>query len=188
MVYVVALDGSSGRVVDAELLNIDELLDFPLTLPTPLSGQLPTPLVKLSGRGFPADYISIGSIDIVSERLKDTLLGHDPKIEFLTIQLYDRKGRPYRSEPYFFAHLLVEVDCIDRANSKLVVAEDGYVEDIIKLTLSDEAASAEPVFWLGNTSCLPRWFVCDNLANEIIHGGFTGIKFDTIDKAVGRSR
>lgn len=68
---------------------------------------------------FP-DFFWHGCMTVVSDRFKSLLVSMDyVQAEFLPAKLLSKKGELVSGNPYWFMHLLEEIDCIDYTNSDI---------------------------------------------------------------------
>lgn len=113
---------------------------------------------------------------VVSEQLRDFIVGEKiPAVEFLPVNVRDHKGKP--TAPYFIAHLLQPIDCLDREASGAVVrptAKD-QIMAVKRVVLRPDAIPQDRTFF-AVAGFLRIKMVRRDLADSI-ERQFPGIKF-----------
>ncbi|MDC4765284.1 hypothetical protein NQ808_19215, partial [Acinetobacter baumannii] len=97
----------------------------------------------------PADYFHVGSLFIVSSKLKDILETKQVSAEYLQIKLYKPNGIPIQNK-YFFVNLLKKINCINKEHSRYT-EEEGLVDEIYKLVVDVDKVKNEVLFRIDKT-------------------------------------
>ena len=165
----------------ADILNLDEFMEVPFELPASLGGACPKPVIKLAQRKRPSDFFQVGAMMIASERLCIEFREADAQFEFIEVDLLDYQENRHEGPPYYFAHLLAEVDCFDFERSLYTLDRFGYANDIKKLALHTERLGATPVFQIKHVN-LTTWFATDEFAARMQSSRLSGMLFLELDE------
>jgi hypothetical protein len=165
---------------EAHFVNFHEFVDEPFMLPAPLRPDFPQPMIRMEQFEPNSDYFEVGSMKLVSEQFRQELLRLNANMNFIDVQLFDRYGRLYDATKFFFAHLLVELDCFDYDRS-LYRKRRNYVMHVQRLALREDKVGEEPVFRIANVA-LGDWFVSDKCAQHIASTNLRGILFLNLDE------
>ncbi|MFA3514549.1 RHS repeat protein, partial [Acinetobacter baumannii] len=124
------------------------------------------------------DYFHVGSLFIVSRKLKNIFEEKKVLAEYFLINLYKENGE-YLEEEYFFVNLLKKIDCINKIDSKYS-EEDGFIDEIYKLVIDEDKAKNEVLFRVDKTFN-NIILVHDSLSDVIKKSGCTGVNFIKVD-------
>ncbi|MDC5511604.1 hypothetical protein NRA54_18505, partial [Acinetobacter baumannii] len=97
--------------------DISVLKEIKLTKGEPISDRNIKIDIDLIEEYEPADYFHVGSLFIVSSKLKDILETKQVSAEYLQIKLYKPNGIPIQNK-YFFVNLLKKINCINKEHSR----------------------------------------------------------------------
>lgn len=142
------------------------------TIPWPLfSGQrinrlLPKTAVYLKSRLN--DYLRVGSLRIISPRLRSLMEGAGAKVEYVNVSIV-HEGREY--DDYSYLNFLEVIDCVDRARS---IIEPGIWAEgnIRRLVLDEQKIGASALFVIEDTVLIG---VSDALSATIRKADCTGV-------------
>lgn len=134
--------------------------------------------IDLIGKYQPADYFHVGSLFIVSRKLKNIFEEKKVLAEYFLINLY-KENSEYLEEEYFFVNLLKKIDCINKIDSKYS-EEDGFIDEIYKLVIDEDKAKNEVLFRVDKTFN-NIILVHDSLSDVIKKSGCTGVNFIKVD-------
>lgn len=164
--------------------NINEFMEIPFELPPPL-GVIPRPILRLESGRPPTDYFTAGSLKLVSSRLRDELEATQAEFEFFPVDLRDNRNNRYTACPYFFGHLLREIDCFDYGQS--VYEFDKYNPEMVgrvyELRIHEAAIGQTPVFWIKDV-VFTNWLVSNEFAQHLQSTGLTGMVFRELKDAI----
>lgn len=158
--------------------DISVLKKIKLTKGEPISDKNIKIDIDLFEEYEPADYFHVGSLFIVSSKLKDILERKQVSAEYFLIKLYKPNGIPIQTE-YFFVNLLRKIDCINKEHSRYT-QEEGFIDEIYKIVVDVDKAKNEVLFRIDkifNNIIL----VHDSLSYLIKSLGCTGVNFIKID-------
>ncbi|MGB8808867.1 MAG: DUF1629 domain-containing protein [Acinetobacter calcoaceticus] len=158
--------------------DISVLKKIKLTKGEPISDKNIKIEIDLIEEYEPADYFHVGSLFIVSSKLKDILERKQVSAEYFSIKLYKPNGIPIQTK-YFFVNLLKKIDCINKEHSRYT-QEKGFIDEIYKLVVDVDKAENEVLFRIDkifNNIIL----VHDSLIYLIKSLGCTGVNFINID-------
>jgi len=158
--------------------DISVLKKIKLTKGEPISDKNIKIDIDLIEEYEPADYFHVGSLFIVSSKLKDILERKQVSAEYFLIKLYKPNGIPIQTK-YFFVNLLRKIDCINKEHSRYT-QEEGFIDEIYKLVVDVDKAENEVLFRIDkifNNIIL----VHDSLSYLIKSLGCTGVNFIKID-------
>lgn len=189
MVKAIDVDWSdSSNRTDADWLNIKEFVELNFIRP-PSLGQCPTPILRLRSCRRPLDYFEVGSLKVVSERLRRELESAKAEFEFFPVDLWTKRNERYTACPFFFGHLLKEIDCFDYDQS--IYEFDKYssnpkmVGRVYELRIHEAAIGQTPVFWIKNV-VFTNWLASDEFAQRLQSTGLTGMVFYDLKDAIAK--
>ena len=149
----------------------------------PFPDDFPMPVVAYRRGELPVDYFECLHLKLVSEKCRAVLENLNVSMEFLPIKLTNMNGRVYGGGPYFFAHLLAELDCFDYEKSSFETTEfrsgKKVVRDVRSLVLRDEIVGTEPVFTVKDISFFPC-LASDEFAQAIEETDLVGFLFEDV--------
>ncbi len=126
------------------------------------------------------DYLSSGSLNIVSARFADALSTFT-EIECIPISGL-HQGKEYKAKQFYILHVMKRLDAMDRDKSIFTEwseADGGGIHTFQKIVLNPDVTRNVPIFTLGEMGVpLFRNDVCQRL----IHEGFQGLGFFPIEK------
>lgn len=171
----------------ARLTNYIELCEKGLkpNLCVPVPWPFPESTLEISTEGQPADFISAGSIFVVSEKLRAILGEFKVPAEYFQLRVM-HNGKLYVKRKFYFANILDVVDCFDYERSVYEQTPMG-VTGIDTLVLVDSKAAGHHLFRVGpigwahspNPKAVGDVFECasEELARRVIASGTTGVYF-----------
>jgi hypothetical protein len=122
---------------------------------------------------YPADYFVVGSLNIVSQRLREAFVSTEVEMEFFPVEIIPLPGYPADLQPYFAANLLNRVKAIDEVRSDMVRdPEHGLIEYIDNLVLKEEAFKGIKIAVIDEIAMIG---VQPEVAEAIERSGCTGI-------------
>lgn len=163
----------TGEYTRGSLLNLKEFRGVKTTLPETLAGKFPGAHIRIDSEDPPADFFTVGTLFIISRKLKSVLDEFPLVRELYTVDVRYKEDRsPIGS--YFFLHILDTADCLDRANSQFK-EEKGYVGDITKLVIDESKAAGKHLFRLAH-AYQRLVFASEELATAVEAAGITGVR------------
>lgn len=175
MYYVIEETYEDEYYTDAVVENIQEILDYKVSLPEKLGNNFPRLMVKVISKNKPTDFFMSGPILIVSKELKDIFDRFNSKIEYFPVSLIHKKTTYENS--FYFAHVLCDMDFIDKEKS-IYTMDRGYFDEIEKLVINEDILNNEPIVIL-TKSFLRVLIINEELFKEINKLSITGINFST---------
>lgn len=127
------------------------------------------------------DYFKVGPRPIVSDRLRQIFEDFHVAAEFIPIKVVDNDGKPVLDGPYWFLHMLEEVQCIDVANSIIERFDEDTkspLKRIDKLVFIDAAIESRHLF---RPEGMVLLFVSEELKSAILKKKVKGPKFTPLD-------
>jgi hypothetical protein len=159
-------------------IGTDATLSAPFFRGRRIAAEFPRTVIVTEARSALPDFLSAGSVDAVTNPLRDLLVQHGVNAEFIEIEV---KATHHRTVPrYHFMNVLDIIDCIDRQRSKIEefsAEAGGGILGIDELYLDDSKLSGQPLFVLGGR---PLLMAHESLKSAIEAAGFTGIKFQAL--------
>jgi hypothetical protein len=141
----------SDGYTEADFRNIANETLRGLILGVPMSGRFPETTIAIRSESPPTDYFDVGSMMVVSARLRQVLESFQARAEFLRLNVETASG-PFTGDPYYCCNILQFVDCVDRGRSELTYqTKPGFTDriDMIQRLAIDEAiAGSHPLFRL----------------------------------------
>jgi hypothetical protein len=127
-----------------------------------------------------------GGHRVISARLKDFIEARKPTgVEFLSVSIINHKGK-VASADYFILHPVRILDCVDQKRSTFVwnPIDKDLIASCSELVFDLAAIPEDALIWR------PRHlyydvFVQRRLADDIVAGGFTGVRFKEIEEYGG---
>lgn len=177
MSKVLIADLSDGYT-EADNLSIDDSAFWLLMRCVPLSTVFPATTVAIRSKGLPRDYFEVGSMIVVSQRLKQTLESFKVNAEFFKIDIHTA-GDVVVSDDYYCCNILDCVDCFDYSRGKCGFhTKPGYsdrIDGIQQLAIDETVAASHLLFRIAKGA---EYIVCvnDQLADSLAKRGFTGCK------------
>lgn len=139
----------------------------------PLKNVFPTTTIILKSKPKPPDFLTLGSVAVVSDRLRIFLQQERVSAEFIDINVI-QKGEPLEQR-YYFANFLDVISCFDFDRSifqEYPPEAGGGILNIDELYLDEEKIGNCRLFVLDE--CLLT-LVREDLADALEQGQFTGI-------------
>lgn len=173
MYYIIEETYEDEYYTDAVVENIQEILDYKVSLPEKLGDDFPRLMVKVISKNKPSDFFMSGPILIVSKELKGIFDIFNSKIEYFPVSLTHKKIIYENS--FYFAHVLYDIDFIDKEKS-IYTMDHGYFDEIVKLVINENILDNEPIVIL--TKSFSRVLIInEELFKEINKLNIRGIKF-----------
>jgi hypothetical protein len=166
------------RYTQASNLNINDDVMWDLLKCASLIGRFPNATIAIKSDSPPTDYFEVGSMIVVSQRLKQTLDSFRAKVEFFKLNIQTDSGDCVADE-YYCCNILDCVDCIDYNRSKLAFnSKPGFndrIDEIQQLVIDETVADSHMMFRIANGA---EYIVAvnDRLADSLTQGGFSGCK------------
>lgn len=92
MYYIIEETYEDKYYTDAVVENIQEILDYKVSLPEKLENNFPRLMVKVISKNKPTDFFMSGQILIISKELKDIFDRFNSKIEYFPVSLIHKKN------------------------------------------------------------------------------------------------
>jgi hypothetical protein len=173
-----AMWGGIWRGIDLTYIETQAALAAPFGRGRRIAAEFPRTVIVTEARSALPDFLSAGSIDAVTNPLRDLLVQHGVNAEFIEIEV---KATHHRTVPrYHFMNVLDIIDCIDRQRSKIEefsAEAGGGILGIDELYLDRSKLSDQPLFVLAHR---PLLMAHESLKSAIEAAGFTGIKFQAL--------
>jgi hypothetical protein len=135
----------------AGLEHDEELLKVDFASGAPLSVQWPKDLfIRLESAQPPDDYFCIGTMFVVSERIKRVFDDTGVHAEYFQIPVVFPRGRKVK-KIYYYANVLAIADCLDWKRSKYTLSPRGNAEFIKKICLVETKVPKDPLFYVAKT-------------------------------------
>jgi hypothetical protein len=128
---------------DSDWDSVDDILTAPIL------GSFPVLTLQCRRREAVPDYFESGSKPIVSAKFRNLAERFSVAAEFLPVNLLDYQGNPARGGPYWFMHMLEEIDCIDLEQSEyetLSDRPDSLLRRVRKLSFRPEMIGDRAMF------------------------------------------
>ena len=177
MTKILIADLSDGYT-QADNLSIDDDAFWNLLTCKSLKPGFPETTIAIRSESPPTDYFEVGSMIVVSQRLKQLLENVQAKAEFFKLNVQsDRED--FAGIEYYCCNVLECVDCIDYSRSKLTFhTKPGFtdrIDGIQELAIDEAIAAPHVLFRIAKGA---EYIVCVNadLANSLTQGGFSGCK------------
>lgn len=139
-----------------------------------LKNVFPATQIALKSRPDPPDYMTVGSLEIVSDRLRRFFERQSVRAEFIEIDLIQR-SLPVRGQ-YYFMNILDCIAALDRKRSRFEesVLESGHrrIVPIDQLLLDQERIGDSRLFVLTERILV---LIRKDLADALRATGFSGI-------------
>ena len=165
----------------AKNLGMDEL-DIADIWPTDIesfANRWPRIVLEVITKHLPNDFFRVGSIDVVSDKLRKVMEATGLQAEFLPVfVLY--KGKKCSRRSFFFCHILAQVDCFDHQKGQCTYHKapgfEDHVDEIQKLVIDEGKAAGHHLFRMSKGA---EYVVCvsDELAARISESGTSGMRF-----------
>lgn len=145
---------------------------------TPAPVPFPLLTLELLWEYPPADFFEVGTLFVVSGRLRDALLEFDVPAEFFPVRV-TRSGGVLVAGAYSICNILRLVACFDLIRGNYTFEEHPalghHVQKIHRLAIDDALAAGHDLFRIADGGA---YIVCvsDRLADRITKGGFTGVR------------
>lgn len=165
----------------AENLSMDDLDEadiWPMDTEA-FADRWPMVSLKVTTKHTPNDYFQVGSIDVVSDRMKAVMETFGVDVEFLPLRVFYR-GKEYTKQSYFFCHILDQVDCFGYERGQYSFHNrpefKDRIDEIDKLAIDEEKAAGHHLFRLDKGA---EYIICvsDELAKRILDSEATGARF-----------
>lgn len=140
-----------------------------------MGSRFPQTVIRVNPVPKPPDFFTVGSLDIVSARLKAFFQKENLNIEFLPLRM--QVGAEDIADSFFFANPLDVFPCLDRENSKFSEydeSEGGGIMRIDHLVLQDDLTSGSKYFVMEERLLL---IAEKELFQKMIREGFVGFDF-----------
>jgi hypothetical protein len=147
-----------------------------------LKSEFPPTTVNLKSRPKAPDCIGVGSLDLVSEELRDFLVAEKINAEFIEVEVLQSGQRT--AKRYFEMNLLDVFACLDASRSKydkFPKEAGGGILTIHELYLDESKIGASLLFVLGEKVLL---LVREDLADALRSSKFTGLGFKPLPKGL----
>jgi len=167
---VLTSDGKAdqdARIVTSQSLQVNYFSGLPI------GHSFPYTEVALSAHGNP-DIICVGSLDLVSQKLRDRLEAEGVNAEFLPVEVTEKGGRS--SKRYYELNLLTMLACLDQARSRFTefpIEAGGGLFRIHELHIDQSRAGNSSAFILKEK---PMVIVRHDVAMRLQSLGFVGLK------------
>jgi len=175
--HAVVLDEMKGYDDDFRLVNGERVAKgFPSKVKFTMDKEFPTDTLLTD------NLLNSDRLIVASERLADFLRERDSKlIEYLPVTIVDHKRKPIK-EPYFIAHPVDPVDCLDieACGAKYLPIDEDNIWKLDRLAVQESKVSAQRMLFRPkayNAVILVR----RDLANAISKEGFTGVSWTEIE-------
>lgn len=177
MTKILIADLSDGYT-QADNLSIDDAAFWKLLTCESLSAIFPETTIAIRSESPPTDYFEVGSMIVVSQRLKRLFESFQAKVELFNLNIQsDRED--FAGVEYYCCNILDCVDCIDYKRSKLTFhTKPGFtdrIDGIQELAIDEAIAASHVIFRIAKGA---EYIVCVNelLADSLTQGGFSGCK------------
>lgn len=177
MTKILIADLNDGYT-QADNLSIDDAAFWNLLTCESLTGSFPETTIAIRSESPPTDYFEVGSMIVVSHRLKQTLENLRANVEFFKLNVQSDRD-DFVGIEYYCCNILDCVDCLDYSRSKLTFhTKPGFtdrVDGIQELAIDESVAALHVIFRIAKGA---EYIVCvnDRLADSLTHGGFSGCK------------
>lgn len=158
----------------------DYVSDIPQDLMkcVPMAGRFPETTIAIRSESPPTDYFDVGSMMVVSARLRQVLEIFQAKAEFFRLNVETASG-PFAVTPFYCCNILERVDCVDRGRSELTYhTKPGFtdhIRSIQRLAIDESIADSHPLFRLAK-GAEDLVGIGDELADAIKQEAITGCK------------
>lgn len=160
----------------ADNLSIDDSAFWDLLGCVSMKDHFPKTTLAIRSNAPPTDYLEVGSMSVVSGRLKQVMEKFEPQAEFF--KLHIQTGREdFKSIEYYCCNILDCVDAVDYDRSQLTFhTKPGFtdrIDAIDKLVINEAVAASHVLFRLDKGA---KYIICvnDRLADAITQGAFSG--------------
>lgn len=180
MIKLLSMDTSEGAPFpDASIPEMEKLAGLKLSGGNSLAGKFPA-LTLLLEEGYEApgvgDYFQVGSLKVVSEKLKLAFERAQAELEYFpVVVIYEDDPT---ETPYFVANPLKRIHAIDQANSIAKFDQYGFCSRLEKLVL-DESTFDDTN--LAVVHGIARIGVQEEVARIVEAAGCTGLVFVDAD-------
>lgn len=142
---------------EAEHLDMDKLLIFSdqlrelnlkdrnIPVTRSVESIFPKIRINITSSFKVPDFFCCGSVNILSNKLRDLLVTLDSELEFFSVQVLQNMVPLNRQ--YFAINVLSHAQCIDLKNSNLLV-EDDWIDEIDSITFKPVAGGLNDLFVL----------------------------------------
>lgn len=168
--YVLEESIEEKYAVNAIIHNMNMVTNFKTTLAVPLGDNFPTLDISIISYNLLPDFFHLGQFLIISESLKVIFESFCIDFEYYPVCI-----RNDHSLGYYYAHLLSEIDFIDREKSTYIIYDElpEYIEEVTDLKLKENMC-----FTLSRLkNCFDqRFFVInEEVANKLLENNIKGI-------------
>jgi len=162
-------------------IETSETLDVHFVRGRSLKGVFPLTTVSLKLRPKAPDCIGVGSLDLVSERLRDFLVAENINAEFLEVEVV--QGRKRTDSRYYEMNVLELVECLDRQRSvfqeNTLSSGERFVSGIDELYLDESKLRGSRLFVMKERLVI---LIREDLAGALAAEKFTGLGFKALPK------
>jgi hypothetical protein len=145
-----------------------------------LAGRFPpnTRLELLTDHA-PPDFFEVGTLFVVSERLRAVLSEYKVHAEFFPLRVI-HEGAEYTERRFYFCNVLNCLECFDLARGKYTFWKKpgftDHVKAIKKLAIDEAKASGHDLFRIAKGG---EYIVCasDRVASRVVERRLTGVRF-----------
>jgi hypothetical protein len=173
MTFIVSTDYRGDRDNRATILDMKMLRSLRLRSGDPLAGRFPPDLkVVISAGGAVGDWFYVGSMLVVSQKMRQVLDRFGVQAEWFPISLEFKETGIAPGIDYYYLNILGIVDSLDRSRSTFT-PEGEYATDLRKVSL--RPVDDEPPLYLVAKAIPSLVCVRDDVASEIRSAGIRGV-------------
>ncbi|EOL8947296.1 hypothetical protein NNQ28_00900 [Cronobacter dublinensis] len=180
MYYRVAEAYDDDLHTDATVTNMNDVMFFNVTLPEKIGSNFPLLQLELDSDLRPNDYFNSGPFVIVSLKMKRILESVGADYEYFDV-IITSDTATYPKGDFFFAHLLCEIDFLNKEKSVYTPYEsnNAFIERIEKVVIDEKRMGGAPAAMLKN--CFENVTVYqDKLVDKMIQESITGVEYKKI--------
>ncbi|EOU9605671.1 hypothetical protein QMT25_08340 [Cronobacter dublinensis] len=180
MYYRVAERYVDDLHTDVTVTNMNDVMSFNVTLPEKIGSNFPLLQLELDSDLRPNDYFNSGPFVIVSLKMKRILESVGADYEYFDV-IITSDTATYPKGDFFFAHLLCEIDFLNKEKSVYTPYEsnNAFIERIEKVVIDEKRMGGAPAAMLKN--CFENVTVYqDKLVDKMIQESITGVEYKKI--------
>lgn len=135
----------------------------------PLQATFPLLTIRMNRREAVPDFFHSGTKPIVSMQFKNLAEHFKVCAEFLPVKVLNHRGESVRAEPFWFMHMLEDIDCIDFEKTDYETVSDrpnSLLRRIRNLCFRTEAIEPRSIF---RPRRYLQIFVTGPVSDEIVH-------------------